>query len=160
MLRLEKIHKDNVWQILELKVAEYQKDYVATNSESIIDAYVSAGTGCIAFPFGIYDDEKPVGFMMIGYDTNGLYEDGHPIMDGNYLLWRFMIDEKYQKQGYGGEAIRLAMEFVRTWPCGKAEYLVTVYEPENAVARKLYRDWGFEEIGEQDDGEDIAVLKL
>ena len=34
------------------------------------------------------------------------------------------------------------------------------YEPENDVARKLYLSMGFEENGEMDGDESVAVLKL
>ena len=71
-----------------------------------------------------------------------------------------MIDEKYQQKGYGREAVRLALEFIRTFPCGKAEYCVLSYEPENIIAKKLYASFGFEETGEIAGGEAIAVLKL
>ena len=71
-----------------------------------------------------------------------------------------MIDKRYQNRGYGREAIRLALEFIRTWPCGKAEYCELSYEPENEVARELYRSCGFTENGEKDGDEIVAVLKL
>ena len=78
----------------------------------------------------------------------------------NYNLWRLMIDEKYQHKGYGREAVRLALDFINTLPCGKAEYCWLSYEPENEVARRLYHSFGFEETGEKDCDELIAVLKL
>ena len=71
-----------------------------------------------------------------------------------------MIDKRYQNRGYGREAIRLALEFIRSWPCGKAEYCELSYEPENEVAKRLYQSFGFEENGEKDGDEVIAVLKL
>ena len=164
MIRLEKIDVKNVWDILELKVAESQKSFVASNSESIIDAYTTVGTDCTAFPFGIYDDEEPVGFLMLGYNVAAMEmicgEEPLDVVKNNYLLWRLMIDEKHQKKGYGREAMKLALEFVKTWPCGKAEYWVTSYEPENEVAKRLYESFGFVENGEMDGDENIAVLKL
>ncbi len=71
-----------------------------------------------------------------------------------------MIDKRYQKRGYGAEAIRLALEFIRTRPCGKALYCELSYEPENEVAAKLYHSFGFVENGEVDGDEIVAVLKL
>ena len=71
-----------------------------------------------------------------------------------------MIDKRYQGRGYGREAIRLALDFIRTWPCGKAEYCEISYEPENENAAKLYHSMGFEENGETDGDEIVAVLKL
>ncbi len=80
--------------------------------------------------------------------------------DDNYTIWRLMIDKRCQKRGYGREAVNLAIDYIRTWPCGKAEYCAVSYEPENEVARKLYLSMGFEENGETDGEEIVAVLKL
>lgn len=71
-----------------------------------------------------------------------------------------MIDEKYQHKGYGRKAVKLALDFINTLPCGKAEYCWLSYEPENEAARRLYHLLGFEETGEKDCDELIAVLKL
>ena len=79
----------------------------------------------------------------------------------NYLIWRFMIDKKYQKKGYGREAMRLALDFIRTFPCGEADYCWLSYEPGNEVARKLYASFGFEEMQMPESWDEIpAVLKL
>ena len=70
-----------------------------------------------------------------------------------------MIDEEEQGKGYGKKTVKLALEFVKTFPHGKADYCWLCYDKNNKVARKLYLSMGFQEIGEQDD--DInAVIKL
>ena len=164
MIHLEKVDARNLWDVIELKVSRAQKHFVASNDISILQAYVTAGTGCSAFPFVIYRDEKPVGFLMIGYNEACLYElDGEEppkVLKNNYSLWRLMIDKRYQNRGYGREALKLALDFVRTWPCGKAEYCEVSYEPENEVAARLYHSFGFRENGERDGDEIVAVLKL
>ncbi len=164
MIHLEPIDAKNIWDVLDLKVARAQKGFVASNDISIVQAYVAQGTGCSAFPFAICRDSKPVGFLMIGFNEAALYElDGETppaSLKNNYSIWRLMIDKKYQNRGYGREAIRLALEFIRTWPCGKAEYCEISYEPENEVAGALYRSCGFAENGEKDGDEIVAVLKL
>ena len=71
-----------------------------------------------------------------------------------------MIDKAYQNNGFGKEAVKLALDFVKTFPCGKAEYCWLSYEPENQVARKLYSSFGFVETGDMDGEELIAALKL
>ena len=113
-----------------------------------------------AFPFGIYDDDTLVGFVMIGYDKDDYWDDAPAIANNNYNLWRLMIDKRYQQKGYGRKAIELALEFIRTSPCGKAEYCWLSYEPENKVAKALYESFGFVETGDVDGEELIAVLKL
>lgn len=160
MLKLEKVNGKNVWDILKLRVSETQKSFVAGNETSIIEAYTAITGNGYAFPFGIYEADTPVGFLMIGFDTDDDWEDAPSVAKGNYSLWRLMIDQNYQKQGYGKEALRLALEFIRTFPCGEAEFCWLSYEPENEVARRLYHSFGFTETGEMDGGELIAVLRL
>ena len=160
MLSLEKINGKNVWDILKLSVSDDQKNFVARNETSIIEAYTAITANGYAFPFGIYDDCTPVGFLMIGFDKDDYWEDAPAIAAGSYNFWRLMIDKKYQGRGYGKEAVRLALEFIKTFPCGKAEFCWLSYEPENETARRLYREYGFEETGEMDGEEVIAVLRL
>ena len=160
MIRLEKVNAKNVWELLKLTVADEQKSFVAGNDVSIIEAYTTITANGHAFPFGIYDGEKPVGFLMIGFDVDDYWDDAPEIANGNYFLWRLMIDEEYQGKGYGKEAVRLAMEYINTLPCGAAEYCWLSYEPENETARKLYRSFGFAETGDMDGEELISVLKL
>lgn len=160
MLRLERVTGKNVWDILKLRVSEEQRSFVAGNDVSIIEAYTAITGNGYAFPFGLYAGETPVGFLMIGFDTDDFWEDAPPVAKGNYNLWRLMIDERFQGQGYGTEAVRLALELIRTRPCGEAEFCWLSYEPENKTAAQLYRSFGFVETGEMDGEELIAVLRL
>ncbi len=160
MLRLEKITGKNVWSILKLRVSEDQESFVAPNDISIIEAYTAITGNGYAFPFGIYEGETPVGFLMIGFDADDCWEDAPSIARGNYNLWRLMIDKNYQNKGYGKEAVRLALELIKTFPCGKADFCWLSYEPENEIASRLYHSFGFAETGEMDGDEIIAVLKL
>jgi len=164
MLHLEKIDYKNVWDIVNLKVARSQKGFVADNVISIVQAYSVQGSPTCAFPFGIYNGKRAVGFLMVGYNEAAIYDsfEDEPaeILKNNYSIWRLMIDKRYQKRGFGREAIGLALDFIRTWPCGKAEYCSLSYEPENEVAANLYHSLGFKENGETDGDEIVAVLKL
>ena len=162
MLRLEKITHKNVWEILKLRVREDQKNFVAGNDVSIIEAYTSITAGGHTFPFAIYDGSVPVGFLMIGFDTDESWENPPAIAVKNYNLWRLMIDTAYQNSGFGKEAVQVALDFIKSFPCGEAEYCWLSYEPENEVARNLYLSFGFEEKKElwKEDQEIPAVYKL
>lgn len=160
MLRLERVNGKNVWDILKLKVRDDQKSFVSSNDRSIIEAYIAIAGNGYAFPFGIFDGDVPVGFLMVGYDTDDDWEDAPAIAKGNYNLWRLMIDKRYQHQEYGKRAVQLALDFIRTYPCGEAEYCWLSYEPDNAVAQRLYSSFGFVETGEMDGEERIAALRL
>lgn len=101
MIHLEKINGEIVWDILKLKVSDSQKSFVAGNDISIIEAYTTITSNGYAFPFGIYEDKHPVGFVMIGYGKDDYWKDAPAIAEGNYNLWRLMIDKNYQNRGYG-----------------------------------------------------------
>ena len=159
-MKLVRIHNDNVWQIVKLSVEDSQKDFVASNSQSLTEAYICLANNGKVFPFGIYENDIPIGFVMIGYDVDDDYTNAPKIAYGNYNIWRFMIDKNYQNRGYGKQALKLVLDFIKTFPCGKAEYCYLSYEPNNVVAKKLYAEFGFEENGEMDEDEVIAVLKL
>lgn len=160
MIHLERVNGDTIWDILKLTVADHQKNFVAGNDVSIIEAYIAITSNGYAFPFGIFEDDTPVGFVMIGYDKDEYWRDAPAIADGNYNLWRLMIDKAHQNKGYGRQAVELALRFIRTFPCGKADFCWLSYEPENTVAKSLYASFGFVETGDKDGEEQIAVLKL
>ncbi|MBE7004780.1 MAG: GNAT family N-acetyltransferase [Ruminococcaceae bacterium] len=161
MTHLEKVTYRNFEEIIDLTIFESQYPFVADNEESLAEAYLAIASGeAYAYPFAIYDNETLVGFVMIGYNEAAIEENPPESCKDNYSLWRLMIDKNHQRKGFGREAVRLALEFVRTWPHGIAEFCETSYNPENEVARKLYASFGFVENGEKDDDEIVAVLKL
>ena len=75
MLKLKKINRNNVVEILKLEVFDNQKSFVATNNSSIIEAYIASTENNDVFTFSIYKDDTPIGFLMIGYDVNSDDED-------------------------------------------------------------------------------------
>ena len=175
MIHLEKIDWDNYESVLKLRVAKDQENFVASNKASLIHAFLAVSEGNPVYAYAIYNDKKVVGFIMMGYDDDWtgeeredwLNSDAYKAYEGKkyYFVWRFMIDNKYQKKGYGREAFRQAIEFLKSEPSGKAEYITLSYEPSNVVAKKLYASFGFYEPAEfapyyHDDDEIYAILKL
>ena len=160
MLELKKINRKNVGEILKLEVFDNQKSFVAPNNISIIEAYLAIIENDHVFTFGIYNDDVPVGFLMIGFDVNSDDADAPKIAKGNYNIWRLMIEKTFQGKGFGKKAIELALEFINTFPCGTAKYCWLSYENDNYVARQLYQSVGFVETDEKDGEEIVAILKL
>ena len=159
MVTLRKVDLSNIWAVLELSADEPQKSFVADNAASILEAYATQASGFTALPFGIYEDETPVGFVMFGYDALG-DEDEPKVAVKNYCIWRFMIDRRFQGRGLGKAALAVSLDYLRTRPCGEAAQCWLSYEPENAAARALYHAAGFHENGEICGGEIVAVLDL
>lgn len=158
-MRLVKVNPDNFYDLMRLSVDKSQRDYVAPNDYSLAEAYAVLSAGMYVQAFGVYDGEKPVGFAMIAH--NAFTEADCPeAYKNSYYLWRFMIDKRYQRRGYGRQAVALLLDFIRSFPDGPEETCCVSCEPDNVVAKRLYESFGFRFTGEMDDDEEIAVLKL
>ncbi|MBP5609043.1 MAG: GNAT family N-acetyltransferase [Lachnospiraceae bacterium] len=132
MIRLEEITRENIDEVLALKVDESQRSFVSSNGDSLAQAYVYPET---AFPFAVYEDSTIVGFIMMGY-----YE-----VKSYYTLWKFMIDSRYQNKGYGRKALELGIRYIQNR--FNASEIYTGVVPGNFVAKKLYESVGFEDTG-------------
>jgi len=159
MIQLRKIDSGNIGKVTKLSINDSQKKFVTTNSESIFEAYVAITSGHVVQTFAICDDETPVGFVMFSYGSIG-DQDEPKIADRNYAIWSFMIDKHCQGRGYGKAALNVALDYLRTMPCGQARHCWLSYEPENLVAKALYALVGFKENGEMCGEETVAVIKL
>lgn len=141
---LQEIDKESVYQVLRLKVSEPQRNFVADNATSIAEAHFEPH----AWFRAIYADQTPVGFVM-------LYDDPEK---PTYYLWRFMIDQRYQRRGYGWRALQLVVDHVRTRP--NARELMCSYVPGEGSPGDFYHKFGFVDTGEIDDGELVTRLLL
>ena len=99
MLRLEKVTGRNVWDILKLRVRDEQTNFVAGNDISIIEAYTAVTGGGHAFPFGIYEDQVPVGFLMVGYDTDDYWENAPEIAKGGGQACAVVYQDRTLRRG-------------------------------------------------------------
>lgn len=141
---LREVTKDTSGEILRLKVKPEQEQFVASNAVSIAQAYFEEK----AWFRAVYADDTPVGFLM-------LYDDPE---DATYYLWRFMIDQRYQRHGFGRRALQLLIEHVRTRP--NATSLLLSYVPAEGSPEPFYASLGFVNTGEVEDGENVMKLEL
>jgi diamine N-acetyltransferase len=132
LIIFREITRENIDEVLALNVDDNQKSYVSTNAESLAQAYVYSDT---AYPFAVYDDDIIVGFIMMGYYEAKEY----------YTLWKLMIDKRYQNRGYGKEALKLGIRFLRER--FEVSEIYTGVVPENITAKNLYKSVGFKETG-------------
>ena len=145
-IQLRQINEQNKSDVIGLKVAADQAQYIASNEASLAEA---AEYPDVARPFAVYAEEKPVGFTMFAFD-----EENEDPCD-RYWLWRFMIDESLQGQGYGRAALAETIEYFRKHG---ADQITLSTKESNVRALGLYLALGFREKGEMN-GEEI-VLKL
>ena len=120
--------------------------YIASNESSWKAAKENKK---VARPFAIYCDGKMVGFTMFAFDEE--YEDP----DDRFWLWRFMIDENLQRNGYGTAALQVVIRYFREH--GANNIRLSTKET-NTIALSVYRKAGFRDTGERI-GEEI-VLEL
>ncbi|CAM4496655.1 diamine N-acetyltransferase [Paenibacillus endophyticus] len=146
MLTLKAITKDNWEEVVLLKPKPEQESFMASNLYSIAEAQYLESFVIKA----IYDDEAMIGFTMFGLDPD----------DGNYWIYRFMIDGRFQQQGYGYHAMLLVMDEIRKCS-NRTDIIMLGYKPENEQARRFYAKLGFREEGLSPWGEIIAkYIKL
>lgn len=172
-IHLEKIGWDNYRKVLQLKVTKEQQNFVASNKASLIHAFINASNGIPVHAFAVKNGKTIVGYMQIMYDNDWtgyeredwLNSDLYKQYEGKpyYYIWRFMVDKKYQGRGYGREAFKQTLDYIKTLPDGPSDYALISYEPSNERGRKLYASFGFEEAFKEylhDDDEVTAMLKL
>ena len=145
MVEFRKITEDNYDDCLKLSVSDNQKNFVASNTYSLVQAWVFYDT---AYPFAIYADDIMVGFIMMGFY----------IPKGVYTVWRLMIDKRFQGKGYGRAALLLAIKYLEEKYNVSEIYLS--FCPENSVAEELYSSVGFQRTGEIEDTEIVMCLKV
>lgn len=153
-VELRDITKKNYFDVLNLEVHPNQRNFIASNSISLAEAYVYDKNGDFIAPLAVYDKEVLVGFVMIAYDRK------IGISKGNYLLFRFMIDQRFQGLGYFKPTMDAVIDFVSSEPAGKATNLWLSYEPENKHARSCYLQYGFKETGQVIENEIVAIYDL
>jgi len=141
---LREITPENFKECVNLKVADGQTSFVASNVMSIAQSKIYP----THLPFAVYANNEMVGFVMYGLDTD----------DGRYYLGRLMIDEKFQGKGYGKATTLEVIERLKQFDDCKEIYLCCA--PENTNAERLYKSLGFERTGEISEGEIVMRYDL
>ena len=152
MPEIHPVTKDNWVALIKLQVREDQRHFVASNVFSIAQAQFGDDYEghWELHPFGIYDGDDPVGFLMYGHNFD------HP--QYQVFILRLMVDERFQGKGYGRFGMQKVLEILH--PDERIHAVGISYEPENAAARQLYASLGFVESGRMLEGEAEAILKL
>ena|SRR5215471_7184908 len=139
-ITLREINGDNFHEVISLKVEKY----CASNLYSLAQAKIYPHE----IPLAIYNDDIIVGFIMYGIE---------PRDNNEYWIDRFMIDEKYQNNGFGKKALEMVIEKIKQDKTHNKIKIST--NPENSIAIKLYKKLGFNETGELHDDEALLILE-
>jgi diamine N-acetyltransferase len=139
-LSLREVTRENWQATLDLAVFPEQQrfvaDYTPIAAIALAKAYIRPG-GLIGVPYAFYVDNEMVGFIELAYEPESV---------DNYWIFHFFIDCHYQGRGYGKEALRLFLQFIRDhYP--QCQALQLAVHPENARAQRLYISVGFQPTG-------------
>lgn len=145
-ITLKEITAQNRQECCALSVSPAQEEYIASNEKSLQTARENAD---VARPFGIYADDKMIGFAMFAWDE----ENEDP--EDRYWLWRFMIDASLQGKGYGRLALKQILQYFRD---NGADIITLSTKQGNKTALSLYHRFEFKENGRMN-GEEV-ILKL
>jgi diamine N-acetyltransferase len=137
-ISLREVTADSVRAVTSLRVAPEQETYVASNAVSIAQAYFHPE----AWFRSIYAADELVGFAMLRDNT--LLETEARRQEVS--LWRFMIDRRFQKLGYGRQALQFVLAHARTRP--GVTSIQTSYVAGPHGPRDFYLSVGFRHTGE------------
>jgi diamine N-acetyltransferase len=137
-IRLQDVNDSNWRDCADLQLAEEEKKYISSNVYAIAEWKFETESVFKA----IYAGTELVG--MLAYY---LHDGEHGCF---YWLYHLMIQEKYQGNGYGEAAVKLAVNEMHQ--LGAIE-IRTMYMPGNIRSQNLFKKIGFEEIGILDGGD-------
>lgn len=136
MLKLEPITEDNYEKVISLKIRDSQEKFLAPNVRSLADAYVYRNEDVT--PFAVLNNEEIVGFILFDVDEDD---------SSTSIIWRMMIDEKHQGNGYGKELLEIAKKYSKE---KGFKSMIADYVQGNEVMKHALMKAGFYEDGIDD----------
>ena len=147
---LRPLTEENRPALEALRVATAQRAFVSSVTDSLAEAERYADANPLVF--GLYDRETPVGFVMIADEVD----------DPDYIahyLWKLLIDERFQRRGFGTAALDLVAAYFRSK--GVPTMWTSAGEGEGSPI-PFYERYGFvrDGVNEDDDGSREIMLRL
>ena len=138
-IEFKEVTPDN-WRIINsLSIKEEQKNFAASNVTILARAFVYRKQN--AKVFAVYYSDNPIGLIM-----QRDWIDGKQII---CIMDQFMIDKKSQGRGLGKAALQKWLSMIETekrYPC-----IQLCYVEGDIAAKHLYENFGFYEIGKDED---------
>jgi len=131
-----------------LDVAPDQGRFVSGVRESILEGVEEPDAQ--ALYWAIYAEETPVGFVMIADEV------GSPDYIAHYL-WKLLIDERYQRRGFGTATLDLIVEYFRNRGVGT---MWTSSGQGQGSPVTFYERYGFKRTGDSHGNEILLRLEI
>ena len=149
MVSLRPLRESNRQAVDALRVSPSQERFVSSVAQSLREA--AEHPDACALYWVVHAEDTPVGFVMIADEVR------NPDYTPHYL-WKLLIDERYQRQGFGTATLDLIVEYFRGRP--GVEELSTCAGQGPGSPVPFYERYGFENTGEVIDGEVLLRLRL
>jgi diamine N-acetyltransferase len=149
VVSLRPLSGSNRQAVEALRVSPSQEQFVSSVADSLLEA--AEHPDAHALYWAVYAEDTPIGFVMIADEVD------NPDYIPQYL-WKLLIDERYQGQGFGTATLDLIVEYFRGRP--GVEVLNTSAGQGDGSPVTFYERYGFERTGEVRFGEVMLRLKL
>lgn len=133
-MRLISVTEDNWMDVAALSVKEEQKGFVAPAIGILARGYVYRD--CNVKIYAFENDGIIVGTALVREFTD------EPL---GYDLQQFMVDEQYQRKGYGSQALQLILDELRTEK--HFDHVELCVKKTDTEAIRLYEKHGFVDSG-------------
>ena len=137
MVSLRPITGSNREAVEALRVSAVQERFVGSVNGALLEAADEPDGRAIYW--AVYDDETPVGFVMISDEVSA------PGYIPQYL-WKLLIDERHQRRGFGSATLDLIVEYFRSRPGVEAMWTSAGQGDGSPIA--FYERYGFEQTGD------------
>jgi diamine N-acetyltransferase len=149
VVSLRPLSESNRQAVEALRVSPSQEQFVSSVADSLREA--AEHPDAHALYWAVHADDTPVGFVMIADEVES------PEYIPQYL-WKLLIDERYQRQGFGTATLDLIVEYFRGRP--GVEVLNTSAGQGDGSPITFYEHFCFERTGEVRFDEVMLRLKL
>ena len=140
MIEFRKVTRDNLAAVCALDVAPNQRGLVTANVMTMAEANFEPG----AWIRAVWRGGKPVGLLAMLRPSAYPQDEDIVIRRDAAYVWRLMIDERFQGQGLGRQALDQAKQVAKDW--GYEDLTLTVGGgPHSAIP--FYQAYGFQKTG-------------
>ena len=148
MVSLRPVTDANREAVEALSVRAEQRRFVSDVDESMLEA--AREPGARALYWAVYEEETPVGFVMIADEVDDPEYIAH-------FLWKLLIDHRHQRRGLGTATLDLIADYFRERGV-EAMWTSAVEGDGSPVA--FYERYGFTRTGELHGEEVLLRLQL
>ena len=146
MVSLRPLDESNRQAAEALRVSPTQEQFVSSVADSLLEA--AEHPDARALYWVVYAEDTPVGFVMIADEVES------PDYIPQYL-WNLLIDQRYQRLGFGTATLDLVVEYFRGRP--GVDVLNTSAGQGDGSPITFYERYGFEQTGEVSSDDEVFL---